>query len=59
MKAIVQDTYGSQLNDLDLTRAPEDSWHTFIVNTALPPEALRGETIDEDGPGELEAGEAG
>jgi len=32
---------------------------TFVINTALPPEVLRRQRIDEDGPGELEAGEAG
>jgi len=46
-----------ELNDLDLIRAPEDSGHTYYVNTRLPPEVY--ETVDEDEPGELEAGEAG
>ena len=30
---------------------------TFVIDTALPPEVF--EMVDEDGPGELEAGEAG
>ena len=46
-----------QLNDLDLERAPEDSGLVVNINTKLPPEAY--ELIDEDEPGELEAGEAG
>ena len=46
-----------ELNDLDLLRAPEDSGHTYYVNTRLPWE--RGEVVDEEPAGELEAGEAG
>ena len=46
-----------ELNDLDLTRAPEDSGHTYYVNTRLPPEVM--EVPAEPDVPELEAGEAG
>ena len=39
------------MNDPDLVRAPEDSGHTFVIETRLPWE--RGEVVDEDGPAEL------
>ena len=35
----------------------EDAGAVYYVNTRLPPEAY--DTVDEEGPGELEAGEAG
>ena len=46
-----------ELNDLDLLRAPLDGGQTIVIDTALPPEAF--EVVEEDGPGELEASEAG
>ncbi len=44
-----------ELNDLDLVRAPEDSGHTYYVNTGLPPEVM---AVPAEPPGGLEAGEA-
>ena len=41
----------------DLVRAHEDSGLVVNIDTRLPWE--RGEVVDEDEPGELEAGEAG
>jgi len=37
-------------------RARQAAGQTIVINTALPPDAF--EVVDEDGPGELEAGEA-
>ena len=47
------------LNGLDMRPEQHEEPTTFVINTALPPEVLRRQRIDEDGPGELEAGEAG
>ena len=46
-----------ELNDLDLQRAPDGGGQTTYVNTRLPWE--RGEVVDEEPAGELEADAAG
>ena len=47
------------LNGIDMRPEQHEAPMVVHVNTALPPEVLRGEVVDEYGPGELEAGEAG
>ena len=44
------------LNGLDMRPEQHEEPTTFVINTALPPEVT--EMVDEDGPAELEAGEA-
>ena len=47
------------LNGLDMRPEQHEEPTAVVINTALPPEVLRRQTIDEERPGELEAGEAG